>query len=146
LVADWCKIYLPVTYALNTFGLAFATISSLFVWVVLEKWASIKTIPSAFVKWQVRTRDSEDKVESLEIHERGSEPTPTWWYLIALGVSLGLGIFACEYYPVQLRWYGVLLAMVVSAVFFIPVSLSHNLQHCKPNSDIDLAVLGLCDN
>lgn len=112
--------------------------------MVLEKWASIKTIPAAFVKWHARTRNSEDKAESLETHQPGSEPTPTWWYLVALGVSLGLGIFACEYYPVQLRWYGVLLAMVVSAVFFIPVS--HNLQHCEPDSDIDLAVLGLCNN
>lgn len=47
---------------------------------------------------------------------------PTWWYLVTLAISVGLGIFVSEYYPVQLRWYGAVLAFVVSAVFFIPVS------------------------
>jgi hypothetical protein len=47
---------------------------------------------------------------------------PMWWYGIAFLVSMGLGIFACEFYPVQLRWYGVIFAMFVSAVFYLPVS------------------------
>lgn len=49
---------------------------------------------------------------------------PLWWYTITLLVSMGLGIFACEFYPVQLRWYGVIFAMFVSAVFYLPVSTS----------------------
>lgn len=49
---------------------------------------------------------------------------PLRWYAIALFVSMGLGIFACEFYPVQLRWYGVIFAMFVSAVFYLPVSTS----------------------
>lgn len=49
---------------------------------------------------------------------------PAWWYLISLAIAIGVGIFACEYYPVQLHWYGVLLAMIISAVFFIPVRLA----------------------
>lgn len=47
---------------------------------------------------------------------------PLWWYWVATALALGFGIFACEFYPVQLRWYGVLLAFAVSAIFFIPVS------------------------
>ncbi|KAI7279514.1 OPT superfamily oligopeptide transporter [Hortaea werneckii] len=34
---EYSDIYLPLTYALNTFGLCFASIASLFVWLVLEK-------------------------------------------------------------------------------------------------------------
>lgn len=49
---------------------------------------------------------------------------PMWWYGASFLVSLGLGIFACEFYPVQLRWYGVILAMFVSTVFYLPVSIS----------------------
>lgn len=49
---------------------------------------------------------------------------PIWWYSITLFVSMGLGIFACEFYPVQLRWCGVIFAMFVSAVFYLPVSTS----------------------
>lgn len=44
--------------------------------------------------------------------------------MIAALVALGIGIFTYEYYPVQLRWYGVIFGMVVSSVFFIPVSTS----------------------
>lgn len=50
---------------------------------------------------------------------------PMWWYGASFLVSLGLGIFACEFYPVQLRWYGVIFAMFVSAVFYLPVSRIH---------------------
>lgn len=46
---------------------------------------------------------------------------PIWWYGISFLVSMGLGIFACEFYAVQLRWYGVIFAMFVSAVFYLPV-------------------------
>lgn len=37
-------------------------------------------------------------------------------------IALGLAMFACEYYPVQLRWYGALFAFLFSCVFFVPVS------------------------
>lgn len=49
---------------------------------------------------------------------------PIRWYGISFLVSMGLGIFACEFYSVQLRWYGVIFAMFVSAVFYLPVSTS----------------------
>lgn len=49
---------------------------------------------------------------------------PVWWYWVAGAGSLVLGIIACEVYPVQLHWYGVLLAFAVSALFFVPVSLT----------------------
>lgn len=108
------QIYLPVTYALNTFGLAFATISSLFVWLFLEK---RQEIALAF-----RTMFDKDGPSRQKLQPQYKE-VPAWWYATAALVALGVGLFAHEYYPVQLRWYGVIFAMVVSAVFFIPVSL-----------------------
>ncbi|TQN64456.1 Glutathione transporter 1 [Colletotrichum shisoi] len=36
---------------------------------------------------------------------------PIWWYWIA-----------CEFYPVRLRWYGVLMSFAVSAIFFVPLA------------------------
>ena len=50
------------------------------------------------------------------------DAVPQWWYMAAAFVALGIGIFTYEFYPVQLRWYGVIFAMVVSSVFFVPVS------------------------
>ena len=56
------------------------------------------------------------------------EAVPQWWYMTAALVALGIGIFTYEFYPVQLRWYGVIFAMVVSSVFFVPVSTPTPLE------------------
>lgn len=108
---------MPVVYGLNSFGLCFATIASLFLWLFLEKRQSIMLIVrSAWAdKWQSQAEKSNPKA---------AEPyasAPTWWYGIAALCAIGLGIFACEYYPVQLRWYGALFAFAISLVFFLPV-------------------------
>lgn len=107
-----------MTYALNTFGLSFATISSLFVWLFLEKRHSIM---NAYYTSQIPTMFGH-KSTGRENLQPAYKTVPLWWYGVATVLALGLGIFACEYYPVQLRWYGVLLSFAVSAVFFLPVS------------------------
>lgn len=109
------QIYLPVTYALNQFGLAFATIVSLFIWLLLEKrgqlWSAVSRITCA--RRKEATNHDEDRPAYAE--------TPTWWYWATAAFSLFLAIFCCEYWKVQLPWYGVLLAFAVAAVFFVPV-------------------------
>jgi uncharacterized oligopeptide transporter (OPT) family protein len=111
------QIYLPVTYALNTFGLSFATISSLFVWLFLEKRRElIQTFRSALQSMRAEKKDfTRDKLQP------NYEPVPQWWYMASTLVALGIGLFTYEYYPVQLRWYGVIFAMAVSSIFFVPV-------------------------
>ncbi|KAL5374579.1 hypothetical protein PMIN02_012231 [Paraphaeosphaeria minitans] len=133
--ADYSTIYLPVTYALNQFGLAFATVLSLFVWVVLEErdqvlhglrsgWRSIRM-----------TLD-----QSPKYPERGQPiaypSTPTWWYWITAIISIALAIFCCEYWKVQLPWYGVLLAFAISTVFFVPLCIIYGTTNLRINIDI----------
>lgn len=114
------QIYLPVTYALNTFGLCFATLSSLFVWLFLEKRHSIVSIAkaSSFGRYW----------RSGVTERRGPQPqyrtAPTWWYWVSAAVAVALGIFACEFYPVQLRWHGALFSFAISAIFFLPVRVA----------------------
>lgn len=103
---------------MNTFGLSFATIASLFVWLFLEKRRSIAAAFQASRLPALLGR----KTVPRENPQPGYATVPQWWYWIAALLALGLGIFACEQYPVQLHWYGVLLAFAVSALFFIPVS------------------------
>ncbi|CAG9974990.1 unnamed protein product [Clonostachys byssicola] len=115
----YSDIYLPTTYALTKFGLSFACISSLFVWLLLEKRKDVmKAIESSDVLRLFKKGDVE-----RESPQPGYKSVPTWWYLVTLAISIGLGIFVSEYYPVQLRWYGAILAFAVSAVFFIPLAL-----------------------
>jgi OPT family oligopeptide transporter len=59
---------------------------------------------------------------------------PVWWYLVvfllmatmALGVSLG--------YPTRLSWWAFIIALLISAVFFIPLGI------VKASTNIDLGL------
>jgi hypothetical protein len=110
-----CQIYLPITYALNQFALAFATIVAVFVWLLLEKRSQLWHALSSF---KITCRTQAQKTET----DRAYADTPSWWYLATTALSLFLAIFCCEYWKVQLPWYGVLLAFAVSLIFFVPVS------------------------
>ncbi|KAF8476040.1 OPT family small oligopeptide transporter [Kalaharituber pfeilii] len=48
---------------------------------------------------------------------------PTSWYFMTFGVMLVVGIFVVEYYPVHLPWYGLLLALGICGVFFVPIGI-----------------------
>lgn len=45
---------------------------------------------------------------------------PYTWYLLTFASMTAIGIFVVEYYPVHLPWYGLLLALAIGAIFFIP--------------------------
>ncbi|EKG16222.1 Oligopeptide transporter OPT superfamily [Macrophomina phaseolina MS6] len=123
--AAYSPLYMPITYALNMFGLSFATIPALLIWIYLEKAKEIGVAIRGFLKTE---------------HHRGnhgsSNPVPSWWYIASGMLSLGLAMFACEYYPVQLRWYGALFAFFVSCVFFVPLATVYATTNLKINIDI----------
>lgn len=48
---------------------------------------------------------------------------PMTWYLITFVTMLAVGIFVVEYYPVHLPWYGLLLALGICTVLFIPIGI-----------------------
>lgn len=113
-----------MTYALNKFGLAFATTASLFSWTLLEKRHEITGMLSTFSLKSIFSRGgaarSEDEDKANERAPYYAE-VPLWWHAAAGLLAAFFAMFASEYYPVQLRWYGALLSLVVSAVFFVPV-------------------------
>lgn len=110
---------MPITYALNTFGLSFATLSALLVWMALEKHQFIVMATQRLCATITRLFHSERQF---------SKPAQTyrdvslWWYICSSALAIFLAIFAVEYWDVQLRWYGVLLALAVTLVFYVPVS------------------------
>jgi OPT family small oligopeptide transporter len=76
------------------------------------------------------TNTSEPELEGLmsseDVHNRlmrQYEDVPILWYLLT-GVSMAaIGMFVVEYYPVHLPWYGLLLALSIAAIMFIPIGI-----------------------
>jgi OPT family small oligopeptide transporter len=70
--------------------------------------------------------ESGDLLSAEDVHNRlmrRYEDVPISWYLLT-GISMAaVGMFVVEYYPVHLPWYGLLLALGIGAVLFIPIGI-----------------------
>ena len=74
--------------------------------------------------------DREPGLDSLmtteDVHNRlmrRYEDVPLWWYAL-IGVSMmAVGIFVVEYFPVHLPWYGLVMAVSICAILFIPIGI-----------------------
>ena len=66
------------------------------------------------------------KMTEEDVHNRlmrRYDDAPLTWYLMTFAVMLVVGIFVVEYYPVHLPWYGLLLALGITSLLFIPVGI-----------------------
>ncbi|KAK3390246.1 OPT oligopeptide transporter protein-domain-containing protein [Podospora didyma] len=54
---------------------------------------------------------------------RRYKDAPMLWYLMTFVSMTAIGIFVVEYYPVHLPWYGLLLALGICSVLFIPIGI-----------------------
>ncbi|KAF7585959.1 hypothetical protein BBP40_009768 [Aspergillus hancockii] len=129
----YSPVIMPVTYALTMFGLSFATLSSLVVWMFLEKRGEIENaarrVRQSIVSGNVKQLFASDKnVQASDV--------PMWWYLCTTALALFLSIFSVEYWDVELRWYGALLACAVALFFFPPLALVYATANQKINIDI----------
>jgi hypothetical protein len=120
----YSPVFMPVTYALTMFGLSFATLSALVVWIFLEKGQLI-----ADAARRVRQSFAKGKVKQLFASDKNSQNSevPMWWYLCTTLLALFLSMFSVEYWEVELRWYGALLACAVAIFFFPPVCVNLSL-------------------
>ncbi|KAL3476503.1 oligopeptide transporter [Aspergillus californicus] len=132
----YSPVYMPITYALNMFGLSFATLTALLVWVFLEHRKVIITaarkVPRLIRECIPCLRSSGEK----ETRQPQTADVPTSWYLLCCAVALFMSMFAVEYWNVELRWYGVLLACTVALVFYTPLALIYATANLKINIDI----------
>ena len=120
---DATQVYMPITYALNTFGLSFATLSALLVWTTLNHRHFMADAARRIPQLAMESRPGRsNRVEKKD--ETGAPDVPIWWYLLCCVLALFTAIFAVEYWDVELRWYGVLLACAVALVFYAPVGIS----------------------
>ncbi|KAI1753950.1 OPT-domain-containing protein [Xylaria castorea] len=76
------------------------------------------------------TTDSSANIEDLlnreDVHNRlmrRYKDAPIYWYLLTFVSMAAIGIFVVEYYPVHLPWYGLLLALGICSILFIPIGI-----------------------
>ncbi|KAF5856357.1 hypothetical protein ETB97_007489 [Aspergillus alliaceus] len=128
----YSPVFMPITYALNMFGLSFATLSSLVVWMFLEKRKDIagvaRRVHQAFSKRNIKDLFASDTSPNAEV--------PMWWYVGTTVLALFLSVFSVEYWDVELRWYGALLACAIALFFFPPLALVYATANQKINIDI----------
>lgn len=140
----YSPVYLPITYVLS-YGVQFAALSALVThticWHGRDIWRQSKEAYRE--RDEKRTQQGYEPVPQMtensrqqpqphpqrtseDIHcrlMRNYEDVPMWWYLLTFVAMLTIGIFVVEYYPVHLPWYGLLLALGITTVLFIPVSI-----------------------
>jgi OPT family small oligopeptide transporter len=143
----YSRVYLPITYVLS-YAVQFASLSALVThttcWHGRDIWrqskqaynergekqetAEYQAVPAPTAQ-RIRSRESqtEDMMSAGEdVHcrlMRRYEDVPMLWYLSTFVAMLAIGIFVVEYYPVHLPWYGLLLALGITTVLFIPVGI-----------------------
>ncbi|KAL4891995.1 OPT oligopeptide transporter protein-domain-containing protein [Aspergillus ambiguus] len=130
----YSPVYMPIAYALNMFGLSFASLSALVVWVILEHRAIIVKLTQKVPRLMVEYVSG--KFRAKERQQFKSTDVPIWWYLACWLLALFMAIFAVEYWAVELRWYGVLLAFAVALVFYTPLSIVYGTSNLKINIDV----------
>lgn len=106
----------------------------MFAWILLEKrQALIDAFQGIALPFPRRRPQVEEASKAKQIQYKD---VPSWWYWVLLLVSMGIAMFTCEFYPVQLRWYGALFAMAISAVFFVPLAWIYATTNVKIQIDI----------
>lgn len=70
--------------------------------------------------------DMEDLMDAEDVHNRLMRrypDAPMTWYLLTGVTMAAVGMYVVEYYPIHLPWYGLLLALAIGAILFIPIGI-----------------------
>ena len=143
----YSRVYLPITYVLS-YAVQFAALAALVThttcWHGRDIWRQSKEafqdkeskaeqpyqpLPTSDHSNGHASQSSLHLVTStpaLDVHNRLMSrypDVPMPWYLFTFLFMLGIGIFTVEYYPVHLPWYGLLLALSITSLLFIPVGI-----------------------
>ncbi|KAI6247251.1 Glutathione transporter [Erysiphe necator] len=157
---QYSRIYLPITYVLS-YGLQFAALASLLthticwhgkdIWRIVNQVFGISTNDDNFryqpllacvanptySKTHVKIKSNVgSSIFDDDVHNRLMErykDAPISWYLLILFSMSGVAIFVCEYYPVYLPWYGLLLAVGICAILYVPTGIIMAITNQQPS-------------
>ncbi|KAK4218538.1 OPT oligopeptide transporter protein-domain-containing protein [Rhypophila decipiens] len=78
----------------------------------------------------INIRRSSSSIEGLmnreDVHNRlmrRYKDAPMTWYLLTFVSMTAIGIYVVESYPVHLPWYGLLLALGICSILFVPIGI-----------------------
>ncbi|KAF3910462.1 hypothetical protein ABW20_dc0108244 [Dactylellina cionopaga] len=148
----YSKVFLPITYVLM-YALQFAAMTALVthtaIWHGKDIWKQgkralkigsttktetagtyqrLKTVSGKRIETEEDLNDEEwaDIVGDEDVHVRLMKKypeAPMSWYLITGVVTTFVGMWLVEAYEIHLPWYGVLLALGICTLFFVPVGI-----------------------
>ncbi|KAI9593425.1 oligopeptide transporter 4-like protein [Syncephalis fuscata] len=110
-----------------TYGAGFAALSSVVVHTVLYHGREILA----------RLKDARAGHE--DVHARlmkQYKEVPSWWYIAVLLINGGVAIYICQAYQLGLPWWGVILAVGLSALFIVPVGIMTAVANQTPGLNI----------
>lgn len=92
--------------------------------------SGVRSEPSNGHNNRLRLQRSDSHLDNIisqeDVHNRlmrRYKDAPLSWYLITFVSMTAVGIFVVEYYPVHLPWYGLLLALGICTILFIPIGI-----------------------
>jgi len=102
------------TFFALTYGVGFAALTA----VLTHTWLySRKDIVAQYRAARGGVEDIHTKL--MKVYPE----VPQWWYLLIGAISLVFAIITVEVYPTHLPWWGVVLAVALSAFFCLPIGI-----------------------
>ncbi|KAJ2522189.1 hypothetical protein H4217_000922 [Coemansia sp. RSA 1939] len=123
--ASYGPLRMTFTYAM-TYGLSFAAITNLLVYIALEYGQDI-------VKRVHQARDMDEDIHMKLM--RKYEEVPLWWYAVTFVVTFTLSIVIGEVWN-MLPWYWVVLATFIPFIFTIPIGIVQALSNQQPGLNV----------
>ncbi|EYU18387.1 hypothetical protein MIMGU_mgv1a0036351mg, partial [Erythranthe guttata] len=122
------RIHLSMFFAL-TYGFGFATI------------AATLTHVGCFYGREIYARFRASYKEKDDVHTRlmrRYEDIPSWWFYILLAVTLAASLILCIFLndQVQMPWWGLIFASVISFTFTLPISIITATTNQTPGLNI----------
>ncbi|OGE50970.1 hypothetical protein PENARI_c015G00600 [Penicillium arizonense] len=121
---EYSPLFLSTTFMLS-YGLSFASIVAVVVHTGLfhgvDIWARFRRVGK----------------EEEDVHGRlmsNYKTVPVWWYLALFLVMMAIGLGVVLGYPTHLSWWAFFIALIISAVWFIPLGI------IKASTNIDLGL------
>ncbi|BFZ59744.1 hypothetical protein YB2330_000761 [Saitoella coloradoensis] len=128
----YSPLFLSTTASLS-YGLGFAAIMAVIVHTYLYSGKQIWRQAKA-------TRESEPDVHARLMAKYPE--APDWWFAVLGLVMFGIGMGAVVGYPTEMPWWGFIVALLISVIFFIPIGFIQGVTNYQIGLNIISEFIG----